>query len=198
MPVAKNLFFDVASPICSSRGAKGGRRVITVRTIGYEGSSLEDFIATLEAAKVAVVVDIRELPVSRRKGFSKTVLSEGLRTAGIEYVHLRSLGDPKEGRDAAREGRMEDFLRVFSEHLATEGAQEGLSDLADLASSTSVCLLCYEREPSRCHRSLVVEALSAILPLQVQHLGVREGFADLGKGRAGAGAGSRKGASPRQ
>ncbi|WP_173977170.1 DUF488 domain-containing protein [Magnetospirillum sp. LM-5] len=162
-----------------------------VRTIGYEGAALTDFLATLETAGVTVVADIRELPVSRRKGFSKSALAKALDDRGIGYVHLPSLGDPKEGREAARDGRMEDFHKVFSTHLNTPNAQEGLASLASLASSKSVCLLCYERNPAHCHRSLVVKALSGILPIKVQNLGVRDGIGDAREAGAGKGAGSR-------
>ena len=84
----------------------------TLATIGYEGSSLEDFVATLLAANINTLVDVREVPVSRRKGFSKNALREVLEDAGLTYVHLIGLGDPKEGRDAAREGRSDDFLKL--------------------------------------------------------------------------------------
>lgn len=170
----------------------------TVRTIGYEGAILSDFLATLEMAGVSVVVDIREIPVSRRKGFSKKALAEALRANGIEYVHIPALGDPKEGREAARDGRMDEFRKVFLKHLLTDEARVGLSQLSVLVADKSACLLCYERDPLSCHRLLVAKALSDILPVQVKHLGVRDGIGNAREGRAGEGACAGKGAAPRQ
>lgn len=80
-------------------------------TIGYEGSSLQDFIATLRAASIRTLIDVRALPISRRPGFAKNALSKALAEAGIDYVHLKGLGDPKEGRDAARANDLETFLK---------------------------------------------------------------------------------------
>lgn len=163
----------------------------TLSTIGYESASLDDFIATLLVAGVEVVYDIRELPISRRKGFSKSALAETLRSRGITYTHVRALGDPKAGRDAARAGRMDDFNRIFLAQLSTQEAQEALQTLASLTTSQAVCLLCYERDHRHCHRSLVVDAISAIVPLQVKHLGVRKGLANDGKARTRTGADTR-------
>ncbi len=144
-------------------------------TIGYEGASIPDFIATLKLASIETVVDVRELPLSRRKGFSKKSLSEALRVVGIGYIHLRDLGDPKEGRDAARDGRFGDFYRIYSKHLRTARAQVALTELRGIVASTDACLLCYEREPNQCHRSMVAAALVAEDQIRVVHLGVRAG-----------------------
>lgn len=95
-------------------------------TIGYEKAALNDFIATLQAASVECVIDVRELPLSRKRGFSKTALGQALEGADIRYVHLKALGDPKPGRDAARAGRFEEFNAIYRKHLATPEAQEAL------------------------------------------------------------------------
>src|ERR1700751_6123716 len=96
-------------------------------TIGYEGASAEAFDATLENAGIELVVDVRAVAVSRRRGFSKSSLAARLEAAGLRYVHLRGLGDPKPGRDAARAGDLARFRAVFSAHLETEGAQGDFS-----------------------------------------------------------------------
>jgi hypothetical protein len=70
-------------------------------TIGYEGATLPEVIGRLRAAGVEVVVDVRAVAASRRAGFSKTVLRESLAAEGIGYEHVRALGTPKPGRDAA-------------------------------------------------------------------------------------------------
>ncbi|NNU17381.1 DUF488 domain-containing protein [Parvularcula sp. ZS-1/3] len=145
-------------------------------TIGYEGASLEDFIATLKHDNVSVLADVREFAGSRRRGFAKTALSEALSNAGIDYVHFRELGDPKPGRDAARAGDYPQFREIFSDHLQSEAAQKQLSELDRLSKKYVVCLMCYEREPKQCHRSILVDELRRASEREVRHLGVKAGI----------------------
>ena len=86
-------------------------------TIGYEGTTVPDFLAALKAAGVRQLVDIRALPLSRRPGFSKSALRSALEEVGIVYVHLRALGTPAEGREAARKGRQHDLERIYRSQL---------------------------------------------------------------------------------
>lgn len=146
-------------------------------TIGYEGSSLQDFVATLKAAQVRRLLDVRELPISRRPGFAKRALSAAMDEAGIEYVHLKGLGDPKEGREAARRSDFDEFHRVFTSHMATEAAQLDLVRAAAYVVDGGACLMCYERNHTQCHRKLVADAISAKMTVSVRHIGVRDGIA---------------------
>lgn len=146
-----------------------------VATIGYEGADLDSFLARIKEARVTVIVDVRAVAVSRRRGFSKTALGTALVSQGIEYVHLRNLGDPKDGREAARAGYMETFRRIFLAHLATDTAQQGLKELADLVPGQRACLLCYEADHSGCHRTLIIDALADLVPVRVDHLKVSRG-----------------------
>lgn len=146
-------------------------------TIGYEGASLEDFLATLKLAGIRRLVDIRDFPGSRRKGFSKNALREALEAEGISYEHLKGLGDPKAGRDAARAGRFEEFVAIFTAHMETETAYADLEKAVELVNRGSACLLCYERDNRKCHRNIVSERISAITGLTVCNLGVRHGAA---------------------
>lgn len=147
----------------------------TVCTIGYEGAQVDAFVYSLGAASVDLVIDIREVAASRRPGFSKNVLRENLALAGIQYTHLRGLGDPKEGRDAARRGDYSDFERVYFAHLASDTAQDELGQAIRLASENSVALLCYERDPKHCHRSIVAAAMAKQNAFAIRHLGVQFG-----------------------
>jgi len=164
--------------------------VITLLTIGYEGASIDDFIATLKLANVEVLIDVRDVPVSRKRDFSKKLLTEALECAGLEYVHLRDLGDPKPGREAARRGDLEGFERIFRAHLARDVSQEALRIAVDIASRARATLLCFERDHACCHRTIVAEAMADREPFKVRHLGVRRGLAternhvDDGVGRA--------------
>lgn len=146
-------------------------------TIGYENANLDDFIATLGMGGVDVVVDIRDRAQSRRKGFSKSALSDALSASGIEYLHFRELGDPKEGREAARNGRIDDFRVIFSEVMNSSEAQEALKDIEKLAREKRVCLMCYERDQRTCHRKIVADHLESVLNCRTDHLGVRHGVA---------------------
>lgn len=146
-------------------------------TLGYESSAIDDFIATLKVANIERVIDVREYPLSRRKGFSKNVLRELLQANNVDYVHLKGLGDPKEGRDAARSGDHESFLKIFNSHMKTAEAMADLQTAIDLASSSVSCLLCYERNPEGCHRTIVAKAIAADTGQQVQPIGVKKGVA---------------------
>ena len=131
----------------------------TVWTIGYEQTTLDAFTAALQTAQVEVLADVRALPLSRRPGFSKTALAGAMRDAGIEYRHFKALGTPAEGRVAARAGRHDDLKRIYAGQLELPEALAAAAELADLASDRRVALLCYERDASVCHRSLLHEAM---------------------------------------
>jgi uncharacterized protein (DUF488 family) len=140
-------------------------------TIGYQLATPDNFIATLRAAGVDLVVDVRALANSRRPGFSRTQLSASLDVAGIGYLHLRGLGTPAEGRTAARAGRHDEMRAIYREHLATPEALADLACLLELVrSERRVCLLCLEADPAHCHRSLVAAAVASELPVSVTHL----------------------------
>ncbi|HEX8210991.1 MAG TPA: DUF488 domain-containing protein [Longimicrobium sp.] len=146
-----------------------------VATIGYEDATVKRFLAALRDAEVELVVDVRALASSRRPGFAKTALAANLSGASIEYLHLRGLGTPSEGRAAARAGRHDEMRAVFAEHLATPAAQADLETLATLVGSgRRVCLLCLEADPTHCHRSLVADALAERVPVEVTHLRVED------------------------
>ncbi len=149
----------------------------TLFTIGYEGADLADFIATLQAAGVPRVVDVRALAISRRRGFAKRALSSALTEAGIEYVHLRGLGNPKPGREAAWAGDNTRFRSIFISHMTTDVAQADLVLAASMAADGNSCLLCFERDHAVCHRAIVADALSGMVSVTVQHLGVTAGLA---------------------
>ena len=140
-------------------------------TIGYEATTVDAFLATLQGAEVTLLVDVRAVASSRRPGFAKTRLAANLDTVGIAYLHLRDLGTPADGRAAARTGQHDEMRRIFGEHLATERAQEALASLAELVrAGPRVCLLCFEADPAHCHRSLVADALRALVPVDITHL----------------------------
>ena len=142
-----------------------------VFTIGYQESNPEAVIGTLAAAGVALLVDVRAVAASRRPGFSKRQLAAGVATVGIDYLHLRGLGTPPDGRLAARTGRYADMRRIFEAHLATESAAAEMDELARLVESgRPLCLLCFERHADHCHRRILGERLAARLGVEVVDL----------------------------
>ncbi len=143
-----------------------------VFTIGYEGTSIEAFLECVKSAGVETLVDVRELPLSRKKGFSKNRLREAAAEKGIGYIHIKSLGDPKPGRDAAKSGNHALFEKLFNEHMATEVAVEGLAELEQIVGSTAACLVCFERNHMGCHRHIVVNELAKRESISVTHLEV--------------------------
>lgn len=147
----------------------------TVATIGYEQSNIDQFIAALLNAGVEQVIDVRELPLSRKRGFSKQSLAAALATSGISYIHLRQLGDPKPGRIAARAGDYRQFKKIFNQHMRTTEAKLGLVSAAALAREKRSALLCFEREHTVCHRSIVADALRLSYGFKVHHLEVQAG-----------------------
>lgn len=144
-------------------------------TIGYEGAKQEDLISTLVDTGIEVLIDVRDRAQSRKAGFSKTALRQAVNEAGLDYIHLRELGDPKEGREAARAGQYEKFRRIYEEVLTGEAAQGALDEVLLIASSKNVCLMCYERVPEHCHRKIISDRIEDTLDAKVIHLGVVDG-----------------------
>ena len=129
-------------------------------TIGYEAATMAEFLAALKAAGVQLVIDVRALPLSRRPGFSKSPLRAALDEAGIDYIHLKALGTPAEGRSAARAGKAEELKRIYAGQLDLPEAIVQAEQMRELASEKPSALLCYEREPAQCHRSLLLDAVA--------------------------------------
>ena len=128
-------------------------------TIGYEGATQNELIAALQGAGVARVIDVRAVPNSRKPGFSKNVLAAGLADAGIDYVHLRALGTPPAGREAARKGHWDVMNRIYAEQLDTPEAGAEAAQMIALAEEKPSALLCFERDPTQCHRTPLRQAV---------------------------------------
>lgn len=137
-------------------------------TIGYEGATQPELIAALERAGVKRLIDVRQLPLSRRPGFSKTPLKNALADHGIDYVHLKALGTPPEGREAARKGRHDAMAVIYRATLAEPGAIVAAEQLRELASEAPSALLCFEREPTYCHRQVLID--ETYPDAEVEHL----------------------------
>ncbi len=139
-------------------------------TIGYEKASQAEVLAALKRAGVATLVDVRDLPLSRRAGFSKRQLAASVEEAGMAYVHLKGLGTPKEGRVANKQRDWPKFWSIVDRQLATPAAELDLLRAADIARGAPACLLCFEADHRICHRVRVGEILERRGGFAVHHL----------------------------
>jgi uncharacterized protein (DUF488 family) len=140
-------------------------------TIGYEHATTGAMLDELSQAKVEVVIDVRAVTSSRRPGFSKRQLAAGLDERGIAYLHLRGLGTPKSGREAARSGKFDLLHRIYSAHLKTAQAREELDELSALVKKSGpVCILCYERDHTHCHRQWIAEIIEDRDGVKIENL----------------------------
>ncbi|HTC07346.1 MAG TPA: DUF488 domain-containing protein [Acetobacteraceae bacterium] len=147
-------------------------RTLPLATIGYEGTTVAAVLARLREARVALLIDVRAVAASRKPGFSKRQLAAELDAAGIAYVHLQQLGTPKPGRDAVRSGHPERMVPIYQAHMQGDRPQAELAQAIVLARGTRACLLCFERDHTTCHRTLVAELITAETGQSVMHLAV--------------------------
>lgn len=138
-------------------------------TIGYENVGVPDFVAALKKAKIKLLIDVREVANSRRAGFSKKSLAANLDEAGIAYIHMKPLGTPKAGRDAARKGDVKTMHQIMKAKLAGAESRAALAETAALAEKQRTALMCLEHDWRVCHRALVAKELEAF-GLEATHL----------------------------
>ncbi|MEU5380552.1 DUF488 family protein [Streptomyces sp. NPDC005968] len=148
----------------------GAGRIREIWSAGYEGRDIDSFVASVQTARIDAVVDVRLTPISRKPGFSKTRLREALHAAGVEYVHLRALGNPKDNRAPFWEGRLEEGRARYRSLLAAEAAGAELTQLAELAGTSRVAVLCFEQDAQRCHRTVVIEEIRQYCDVEVAAL----------------------------
>lgn len=134
----------------------------TLFTIGYEGRTQDEYLARLREHGVTVLCDVRRNAISRKKGFAKKALSEGCKAHGIRYEHLPELGvdsDRRKGLTTAAEVEAL-FAEYTRDWLPKQSA--AITKLCEwLAAGEKVALTCFEREPERCHRHCISEALES-------------------------------------
>lgn len=146
---------------------------MTVFTIGYQGLDIDTFLSLLAEHGIETVVDIRELPLSRKPGFSKKALASAVNLSGIEYVHMVDLGCPKPVRNRYREdGNWKHYTNGFLKHLKTQKA--AIAELSNLVNSSNCALLCYEADFNFCHRSMVANAVQKHCGADIEHISVAD------------------------
>jgi uncharacterized protein (DUF488 family) len=151
------------------------RKTNKLFTIGYEQTPSKAVLDELEQAGVKLLVDVRAVAASRRPGFSKNQLAAGLDERGISYLHLRGLGTPKDGREAARSGQFDALHKIYARHLKTPQAREELDELSALVRQAGpVCILCYERDHRECHRQWIAEIIEARDGVKIENLAAKQ------------------------
>jgi len=144
--------------------------VARIYTIGYERADIADFVRTLIDARINVLADVRDVPWSRRSDYTKGDLSEVLAAGGIDYWHVKTLGNPTEGRNAAKAGDRDAYRAIYSARLDRATTVRDLAALAERADSRAICLMCYERDPNHCHRLMISERLIRDYDAEIEHL----------------------------
>lgn len=141
----------------------------TVFTIGYEGRNLEDLLSVMVKHDIPILVDVREIPLSRKSGFSKTPLQQFLTEHDVIYLSYRDLGSPKKLREQVkRDQNIGDFLKGFSKHLRRK--KQALNEVAALLEESPICIMCYEANHEHCHRMVVADRIGEISKSKVVHL----------------------------
>jgi len=153
-------------------------------TFGYQGLGLDAFLSRLRVAGVRRLIDVREVPFSRKPGFSKGALSAALVEHGIAYTHMAALGCPRPIRERHKaDGDWAAYERAFCEHLETQAAS--IRAVAELANAQTACLLCFEADFGRCHRAFVARAAASAGAPAVVHLTADGEVADSPGARLG-------------
>lgn len=138
-------------------------------TVGYESMEIESFVAKLIRNGVKTLIDVREKPISRKKGFAKTALSGALESSGIKYMHIRELGSPGEARKGLHNNsNWVEFSEKYIQHLA--GQRDILVELSTTIKKGLFCLMCFERDFNQCHRNLLAKELQKLCNIEVIHL----------------------------
>lgn len=141
--------------------------VSSIYTIGYEGKSVEEVMEQLTEAGIELLVDVRWRPNSRKRGLSKTPLSQQCDEHGIAYLHDRQLGTPPEILDEYKQTGFYDW-DAYEDFLDEQ--VESLSALTEQAGAKRACLLCYEADAGECHRRFVADRVATALEVDIVNI----------------------------
>ncbi len=144
-------------------------RPVRIHTIGYQQRTGVELVQALVSAGVAFLIDVRAVPMSRKPDFRKNRLATLVSDAGIRYVGMPGLGTPKFLREKlARDGKYDEFFEQFRDHL--KSAEAHIESLARLVDRKRVSLMCFERDPAECHRSVIADRVAHMLETPILHL----------------------------
>ena len=146
-------------------------RDVNLYTIGYEGLSFGSFVRFLRDYHVMTVIDVREKPISRKRGFSKSALGQGLATNHINYVHLQPLGTPKDLREELN--KTKDYSEFFKRYNCLLDARtEYIDEIIKIMMEKTVALVCFEKDAAKCHRNAVANKIQKVSsrPVEIHHI----------------------------
>ena len=127
-------------------------------TVGYEGLDIGSFVSRLKDNSIECIIDVRAMPLSRKKGFSKTALSQRLERENIGYVHFKELGSPKPLRDGLKKtGDYGEFFEKMDEYLSSK--KGNIEQAYGYVSKSTCCLMCFENLAAACHRKIVARKI---------------------------------------
>jgi uncharacterized protein (DUF488 family) len=145
---------------------------VILMTVGYEGIETQTFWDLLATHNVQTLVDVRERPLSRKRGFSKSTLIHSARDLDITYIHLPELGCPSDIRTKYKEERDWNwYTEQFLDYLSYQ--ESAVAELAERVNLERCCLLCFEADAAFCHRSFVAERVASYGDRKVQILHIR-------------------------
>lgn len=125
----------------------------SIISVGYERRTVNELISVLTEHGVEKLIDVRQAPISRKPGFSKSALNSRLAAVDIDYVHIKAAGNPHRKKKA----NVELCLRLYQGHL--DEHPEVLETVGAQFSDTPTAMLCYERSHASCHRSILLNEL---------------------------------------
>lgn len=140
----------------------------SIFTVGYQGRSIDEFVAFLVQERIQTLCDVRRKAISRKTGFSKRALCSALESAGIAYVHMPELGMPLDLLSKRNSADNSPILAQYESRITGEG--ENVQRLAQTARQARVCLLCFEGDHRQCHRGVLAEVLSSDWECEIHHL----------------------------
>jgi uncharacterized protein (DUF488 family) len=134
-----------------------------VWTIGHGTRTIDDFLTTLQDARIRALADVRSAPGSRRHPqFGQSALASSLAAAGIEYVHLRGLGGRREAvPDSPHVALKVDAFRGYADHMASAEFAADYARLVAMALESATAFMCAETLWWRCHRRMLSDRLTA-------------------------------------
>lgn len=144
---------------------------MSLACIGYEGRSIENYFNALIKSGIGVLCDVRKNPVSRKYGFSRSILHELCEGCGIEYRHYPELGIPSLERQNLN--CQEDYNELFAKYEKTilPSAQSVIAEIVSLVKQgRGVALTCFEANPAQCHRTRVANAVAGWAGVQFAHI----------------------------
>lgn len=133
-----------------------------VRTVGYEGEDIDQFLNKLLKNQVTLLIDVRNNPFSMKYAFNKNKLSEYLQKVGIKYVHFPDIGIPGSFRkNLETSSDYSKLFDIYKREILSKN-KERLNEIISLSKSDRVALMCFEKDVKKCHRGIISEELKGM------------------------------------